>query len=171
MNRRNIFAICAAAVLGLGWLTVSAVSQQKSLKDQLVGTWTLVATENVRADGTKFEPYGRNPKGILTFDGSGRYSLTIVRSDLPKMSGKTVDQGTAKEYEAIVKGLVATFGTFSVNESDKTISTHVEGSSFPNITGTDQKRIVVSLNANELRYTNAATITGSRADVTWTRAK
>ena len=171
MNWHNALAISAVATLGIAFLPTGAVSQQKSLKDQLVGTWMLIATENVRPDGTKFEPYGPNPKGTLTFDGSGRYSLTIVRSDLPKMSGNSVDQGTPKEYEAVVKGLVATFGTYSVNDSDKTINTHVEGSSFPNITGTDQKRIIVSINANELRYTNAATITGSRADVTWRRAK
>jgi hypothetical protein len=36
-------------------------------------------------------------------------------------------------------GLAANFGTWSVNEADKTVTRHVEGALFPNIEGTDAK--------------------------------
>ena len=38
MNRRNILSLSATAVLGLALLPGSAIAQQKSLKEQLVGT-------------------------------------------------------------------------------------------------------------------------------------
>jgi hypothetical protein len=37
MNRRDIFGLSAIAALGLALLPGSAVSQQKSLKEQIVG--------------------------------------------------------------------------------------------------------------------------------------
>ena len=49
MNRRNIFGLSAIAALGLALLPGSAVSQQKSLKEQIVGTWTFVSALDVTA--------------------------------------------------------------------------------------------------------------------------
>ena len=65
MNRRNTLSLCATIALGLALLPGSAVSQQKPLKEQLVGTWTIVSNDNVAPDGTKRQIFGANPKGIL----------------------------------------------------------------------------------------------------------
>jgi hypothetical protein len=53
MNRRSILSLSAITALGLAMLPGSAVSQQKSLKEQLVGAWTLVSSETTAANGTK----------------------------------------------------------------------------------------------------------------------
>ena len=45
MHRRNMLSISAITALGLALMPGNAVSQQKSLKDQLVGAWTLVSTK------------------------------------------------------------------------------------------------------------------------------
>jgi hypothetical protein len=42
MIRHHLISLSAVTALGLALLPSSAVSQQKPLKDQLVGTWTLV---------------------------------------------------------------------------------------------------------------------------------
>jgi hypothetical protein len=157
--------------LGLALLPGNAISQQKSLKEQLVGTWTFVSAIDVQKDGTKTDRWGPNPKGMLVFDGNGRYSLTIMRSDLPKFAGKTMVEGTADENKALVQGMIHHFGTYSVNEADKTLTTRVEGSSFPNLNGSEQKRIIASLTADELKYTNPATATGTSAEAVWKRVK
>jgi len=41
MNRRSVLSLSAIMALGLGLAPSSATSQQKPLKDQIVGTWTL----------------------------------------------------------------------------------------------------------------------------------
>jgi Lipocalin-like domain len=169
MNRRSILSLAAMTALGIAFLPGSAVSQQKSLKEQLVGTWTFVSAVDVQKDGTKVDRWGANPKGILMFDGNGRYSLIIMRSDLPKFTAKSFDQGTAEENKAVMQGLIVHFGTYSVDEDNKTITTRVEGSSFPNLTG--QKRIITSLTADELKYTNPTSATGTTAEAAWKRAK
>jgi Lipocalin-like domain len=130
-----------------------------------------VASENVRADGTKVDEYGPNPKGTLIFDSNGRYSVTIMRADLPKFAAGKSDQGTAQENQAVISGLVTHFGTYSVNEADKILTSHIEASSFPNNDGIDQRRVIVSLTADELRYGLPVTVTGTKAEVLWKRAK
>ena len=170
MNRRSILSVSAVTVLALAVMTGSAVSQQRSLKDQLVGTWTLVSSVDVHPDGSRSERFGPNSKGSLVFDGNGRYSLMIVRADLPKF-GKAPDQGSAEENKAVMQGMVAHFGTYSVNEADKSVTTRVEGSWFPNLVGSDQKRMIMSLTSDELKYGNPATAFGTKAEVAWRRAK
>ena len=161
---RNLLKLSAIIALTLPVVAESAFAQQRTLKEQLIGSWILASTDNVQAFGT-------NPKGMLVFDGNGRYSLIFMRSDLPKFAGSSVDKGTPDESKAVVQGMVAHFGTYSVNESDKTITSRAEGSWFPNQVGTEAKRVITSLTADELKYTNPATAFGTTAQTVWRRAK
>ena len=74
MNRRNIFSLSAITAFGVALLPGSAISQQKSLKDQLVGAWTPVSWEQVKKDGSKLNRFGSNMKGFNVFDANGRAS-------------------------------------------------------------------------------------------------
>jgi len=71
MNRRSIITLSALTALGLALLSTNIVAQQGTLKQQLVGPWTIVSYEFTSADGTKQQI--ANPKGILIFDAGGRY--------------------------------------------------------------------------------------------------
>jgi hypothetical protein len=160
MNRRSILNITAIAALGLAMSLNSAMAQTKSLKDQLVGSWTLVSTD----------AYGPNPKGSYMFDPNGRFSAILMRSELPKYASNNRTQGTPAEYKGTVDGSLAYFGTYSANGTDLTL--HVEGSTYPNWSGTDQKRTNVSVTGDELKYTVSAPSGGGPANVTiWKRAK
>src|SRR5262249_12801205 len=55
MNQRNLLSVSVVTVLAFALLPSSAVSQQKSLKDQLVGTWIIVSNTSVAPDGTKHQ--------------------------------------------------------------------------------------------------------------------
>ena len=136
MNRCSVFSLSAIAAFGLATLSTSAIGQQNTIKEQIVGTWTFVSSTNVMPDGTKIDQWaGSNPKGIFMLAGNGHFAFFITRSDLPKFAGKTMPEGTAAEYKAVMTGLVGSFGTYKVNEADKILITHVEGSSFPNLSG------------------------------------
>jgi hypothetical protein len=76
-------------------------------------------------------------------------------------------QGTAEENNATAQGTITYFGTYLVSESDQAIAIHIEGSSFPNWNGEDQKR-GVAISGDRLTLTVQ---TGRRVEVTWTRAK
>ena len=162
----------AILILGVALPASDAVAQQKSLKEQLIGTWKFVSSHNVRSDGSRVDNYGPNPRGILIYTSDGYFVLVNTRSDLPKLASNSRDRGTPEEYKAVVQGSLAYFGTYSVNEADKVITAQIEGSTFANmIGGPDQKRIITSLTADELKFTNPASTSGVTLELVWKRAK
>jgi Lipocalin-like domain len=171
MNRPKILTLVAVVAVGLAAPLSAALGQQKTIKEQIVGTWTFVSALDVHPDGKKTDRWGPNPKGTFMFDAHGHFAQFITRSDLPKFAAGTADKGTADENKAVLSGFVASFGTYTVNEADKTVTTHVEGSVFPNLIGRDQKRSITTLTADELKYTNPTTSTGTSAEATWRRVK
>ena len=147
MNRRTALAVTAAALSA-----PAAMAQQRSLKDQLVGTWTLVSYEITPLNGTKRQV--ANPKGILMFDAAGRYATFLVRGDRPKY--RSAGAPTTEEIAATVRDYFAgNFGTWSVNDADKTLTRHYDGALNPNNAGTDVKA-TVSLSGDQLRLTTVS---------------
>jgi hypothetical protein len=156
------------AVLALAFVSSTAVAQQRSLKDQLVGTWTSVSYEITPLNGTKRQV--ANPKGILMFDAGGRYVTFIVRGDRPKY--RSAGAPTTEEIAATVRDYVAgNFGTWSVNEADKTLTRHYDGALNPNNEGTETK-VTVSLSGDELKLTTMSPGgSGARTDTVYRRSR
>jgi hypothetical protein len=142
--------------------------QQASLKDQLVGTWALASWEQKKRDGSEVQRYGATPTGIAFFDAGGRYIITVMRSDRANYAGNAPWQGTAEENNATADGTITYFGTYSVIDADSSIAIYIEGSSFPNWIGAQQKR-AVAITADQLTLT-AHTPSGETVDVIWKRA-
>jgi len=169
MNLRSVIGMSITTALGLPLLAASTVGQQQSLKEQLVGTWTAVSWEQNKSDGSKLQLYGANPAGIAFFDAGGRYIITVMRSDRAGYASNALRQGTAEENKATADGTITYFGTYSVGEADRSIAIHIEGSSFPNWNGADQKRFV-AITGDQLTLT-VRPPSGENIDVVWKRAK
>ena len=147
-----------------------AIGHSQVIKDRLVGTWTYESVVVERTDGTRVAPFGPDPKGFITLSADGRYSLQLIRPDIPKIASKDRLSGTAEENRAVAQGVVSQFGTYSVNEAEGTLTLHVETSSFPNENGTDHERIITSFSANKLQWTNPTPTTPGIAYSTLRRA-
>jgi len=171
MRRLNVIGLSGLTALGLALLAGTALSQQKSFKDQLVGSWTLVSASQATKEGVKSDRWGPNPRGRAIFEADGRYSFMIFRSDVPKFASDNLNQVTAEESKAAIQGMTANFGTWSIDEATKTLTTNIEAASSTNLNGGTQKRIISSLSATELKYTNPASQIGSVDDVVWKRAQ
>jgi hypothetical protein len=171
MNLRAVFSMSAMLTVGLASLPGSAIAQQKSLKEQLVGTWMLASCNSTSANGAK-QPYcaDPNPNGIFILDASGRYAQVIAARGRPKFTTPNRSEAKAEEFKAAALGLVANFGTWSVNEADKTLAVHYEGALFPNIEGTDVKN-TVSLSGDELKLLQPTPVLGGRGESVYRRAK
>jgi Lipocalin-like domain len=171
MTRRSVLSMSAMTALGFTLLPSSAIAQQQSLKEQLVGTWTVVSSANVAPDGSKRQIFGANPKGVLVLEASGRYAQIIVRPDRPKFKANNRLDGTPEENKAAIQGTTATFGTWSVDEASKGLVRRIEGSLFPNQEGTDARTSIVSLTGDELKTSNPSAGSGGTTDTTYRRAK
>jgi hypothetical protein len=167
MRRQNGFSFSAFVLLGLVLLPGALVAQQKSLTEQLVGTWSYVSSNAVLADGSPL--WGQNPKGLFIITDDGHFSWQVFRSDRPNFPDRL--KASPDEYKTTMLGSLAYFGTYSVNEAEKMVTFHTEGSTFPHSEGETLKRIITKLSDDELVYTNPATTTGARIEAVWKRLK
>jgi len=154
--------------LGLGIIVAIALTLpafgQSSLKEQLVGTWAHVSC-TIQAF-----PWCSNPNnGIHILGASGHYATVNALRGRPKFTatnpGQPRDAYSAEEYKAAAMGLQAQFGTWLVNEVDKTITYHVDGALFPNVEGAEFN-FTVNLSGDEMTLVNA-----SGPVVVWRRVK
>jgi len=136
----------------------------KPMKEAIIGSWSLLIDDAVKEDGTHVPNFGPNPEGIAVFGADGRFSIMVMRSGSAKFASNSRTTGTADENKATVTGSNAFFGTYLVNEADKSLTFRVEGSTYPNLEGTTQKRTITSLTAgDEITWTNPAT----RGETAW----
>ena len=170
INRRS--ALPFAAMVALLFLGVAPQTLAQSAKDQLVGTWTLVSVYIEGPDGSKFEGFGAHPTGILILDANGHISLQLIDPHLPKFASNNRQEGTPEENKAVVNGTLCYFGTYSVGDTDRTLNIHIESSSYPNWSGTDQKRFL-TLAEDEMKWINptASNGPGFTGHTEWKRAK
>ena len=168
--------IARAAFAALGALTLfasaTAAGNQKSgsLKQGLVGTWTMVS-DTVDQNGTKVEPFGKTPLGSMTLTSDGHFSIVLTDPDVPKFATASRTGGTAEENKTAMVGSIGYFGTYTVSEPDKTVYLRVVASTFPNWRGSDQKR-VATLSGDDLTWTNPTPSIGAgNATLVWKRAK
>ena len=146
--------IAAAALMLLSPAAAAVAEPAKSLKDQLVGTWTFVVAEVTAPDGKKSFPFGETPKGILIFAPDGHCAQIHVASDVPKIASNNRLTGTAEEYATIMRRSISVFGTYTVDEEKKTVTYQIVSSSFPNWEGEAQVRTIDKLTADEFINTN-----------------
>src|SRR5882757_4911552 len=145
----------AAAMLALAFSVGAAAAQPaKGLRDQIVGTWNFVVAEVTAPDGKKSFPFGATPKGILIFTADGRFAQIHVAGDVPKIASNNRLTGTPEEYAAIMRRSLSVFGTYAVDEANKTITYAIVSATFPNWEGEAQTRTIDKLTAEEFVNTN-----------------
>ena len=163
MNRMITFTT-AALMIGVA---LPAPATAQTAKD-LVGTWTNVSNVNIRTDGSRVDVFGPKGTGLAIFDGSGRFAIVNINPETPKFASNNRAQGTPEENKAAVVGGIALYGSYTV--ADKVINFKVEGSTYPNWTGTEQKRNVSAFTPDQFTWSLPASI-GGTAEVTWKRIK
>ena len=163
MNR-TFTLVTTALCLAIAMPSLAAAQTAKDL----VGTWTNTSNVNVRQDGSKVELFGPHGTGMAIFASDGHYMVVNVNPDVSKFASDNRAQGTPAENKAAVEGNIAHYGTYTV--ADKVVTLKIEGSSYPNWRGTEQKRPIISFTGDDLKWTTAASV-GGTAEVGWKRVK
>ena len=158
--------IAASAAL-VGLLSVPVIAVAQSLKEQIVGAWQQGAIYNEEG-GVKKYVYGDKPVGLSVFDRSGYYISYLSKPDLPKFAVNNRQKGTDAEYRAVMQGMIAGFGTYTV-EGD-TVSIKWIASSYPNRAGTTEKR-TYKISGDELTAVNPSASSGGTSYSKLTRVK
>ena len=147
-----IVAVVTVGTLA-GALEVRAQEKGAGLAQQIQGSWSLFSIYN-ELDGKKTDVFGPNPRGSLLLTPDGHFAYLLMRESLPKFASNSRLKGTVEENQAVVQGSMAYFGTYSVgDDKEQTVNLHVEGSTFPNWDGQDQKRLM-TVSGDELKMVN-----------------
>lgn len=107
--------------------------------ERLVGSWRLVEW-TARVGDNDQQPFGGKATGLLTYTGDGRMNATLMRTDRPLLSARTLGSATASERARAAGGYLNYAGTYRTEGSEVVHS--VEVSLFPNWVGTEQRRLV-----------------------------
>ena len=149
MILRTIAAFALALSVG-----AAAAQPATGLKDQIVGTWNFVVAEVTAPDGKKSFPFGETPKGILIFTADGSFAQIHVAGDVARIASNNRLTGTPEEYAEIMRRSLSVFGTWTVDEANKTVTYHIVSASFPNWQGEAQTRSIDKLTSDEFVNTN-----------------
>jgi hypothetical protein len=154
MERRDFIALVGMAAAMMPAAAQAGSAHARGLRvAKLTGAWGFASSVNTRKDGSTFDRWGANPKGILMFDGGGQYAQIIIGSESRVFGGKTF----------------CAFGSYTCDEARNLLVTRVESCSVASLNGTIQNREILLLTADELKYSNPITASGSVAEVLWKR--
>jgi hypothetical protein len=138
MNRRNVISALGFTAAAFASRSNPASAQERTLKERLAGTWTLVSATATRPDGTKQQPFGAD-EGILMFDLNGHYSLQLCKQGRPKFVSNSRMKGTPEEYQATTQGCNTFWGHYTTDETAQELILKIEHAMFPNWEGTEQR--------------------------------
>jgi len=141
-KRAIVVGAVLVSLIGFGFARAQRpAAPAPSIKDQLIGTWRLVARDVVHPDGSSnLDPaYGpKYPIGYIMYDKTGHMAVQFMGLDRPN------DQ-SSRAYDAY-------FGTYTIDETSKPtkVTHHREGSLNPRDVGGDVTRDIL-LNGDELK--------------------
>ena len=140
------------------------------LEKQIQGTWTLVSIF-VEKDGEKIDVFGANPRGSMILTPNGRFSVIMMNGNLPKFTANNRVKGTTEENQAVVQGSLAWFGSYNVvSAKEHVVIFNIEGSTYPNWTG-EQQKLVMTVTGEEMKVINPAAAVGGKGYPVWKRVK
>ncbi|HEU4619804.1 MAG TPA: lipocalin-like domain-containing protein [Gammaproteobacteria bacterium] len=112
----------------------------QSVRDRLIGVYTLA----------RYSAHGDHPTGRISYDSAGRMWAML----LPPGRKPLTRESTPEDYRNTMRGVVAYYGTYEIDEASGRVIHHVEAASNPAWIGDDFVRwfrfegsdLVISLN-------------------------
>ena len=101
----------------------------------LTGTWRLVSYEGRDSKGQVQYPLGERVTGQLVYDAGGNMSAQIMKDARSAFASNDAVRGTDREVREAFEGYLGYFGTYAIDPAKRTVTHHVQGSSFPNAIG------------------------------------
>ncbi|MCG7343086.1 lipocalin-like domain-containing protein [Sporosarcina sp. ACRSL] len=112
-----------------------------TLKEQIVGVWSLVSFQDQDQNGNTFNKLGENATGFIMYHPEGYMSAQLMQQGRAPYQSRDMLKGTTKEMAEAALGYLAYAGKFDVNEEERTLIHHMEVSMNPTWLGQLQPRL------------------------------
>jgi hypothetical protein len=109
-----------------------------SIAERLIGAYRVVAMEHYTDDGEIGRPYGDHPKGYIIYTAEGCMSALLMLPERPNFAAGDILAATEAERVAAFTTFSSFAGRYEI-VGDQIIH-HLDVTSYPNWTGTDQVR-------------------------------
>ena len=122
-------------------INAACTEEKQNVIDQFIGTWELLSVERKDAQGTWSSSVGQltNSVGVLMYDEFGRMSVHIMNLDRSVTANRSSELAE-DELRNLLRGYVAYFGDYEINESESYVIHHRRGHLYPSQVGVDAKR-------------------------------
>ena len=182
MTIRYVHLILALAVVGT-WACGGAESVLESneeggvvvpliqrTRQPFVGAWALKTIERRNVEGELLEPPAEDQVGYLMYDETGYRCVTLMRPNRPPPARVVDGRGEPTAQEALqdYSAYISYFGRFTVNEEERMVTHHLEGSLNPGGVGSDYERSYNFL-GGDLVLKPPMRDDGSQSLLTWER--
>jgi hypothetical protein len=117
MNRFVAVVVLAALAATTG------SAQSPSIQERFIGVYTL----------GEYAPHGDEPTGRISYDAAGRMWAMLTPPGRAPVEGSTTDE----QFRASMRGLVAYYGSYTIDETTGRVIHHVEAASNPAWIGDD----------------------------------
>ncbi|MCG7343950.1 lipocalin-like domain-containing protein [Sporosarcina sp. ACRSL] len=112
-----------------------------SLREQVIGTWSLVSYQSADKNGKVIYPLGEDAKGFIMYNPDGYMSAQLMASGRHAYGSGDLHTGTIEEMAQAANGYLAYSGRFEVNEEKQELTHYMEVSMNPTWLGQSQPRI------------------------------
>jgi hypothetical protein len=141
MGRASVFVIATSAA-ALAFSPHRDGPSEVADSSDLEGAWRVVSAEDRLESGEVASyPWGRHPVGLVLID-SGHISIQIMSPDRPGWPpppGSSQDE-MKEALETQLRSYIAYFGSYTVDETERSLLIEVQGGWRPSYAGTKQKR-------------------------------
>ncbi len=141
--------------------------------EQIIGTWRLISWTRLVGETEEAGPLGPDAIGFIMYSADGYMCANVMRPNRPKITTSDSRRAPAEEKAAAFETYFSYCGRYDVAESEGFVTHNVEVSSFPNFTGTAQKRFV-TIAGDRMKITTPPASSGGKQVshvMLWERAK
>jgi hypothetical protein len=158
MNRRDVISALSLATLA------RAQKHGAAGRKKFIGVWKLISGESKdEVTGAVRYPWGTKPVGRLVYDDAGRVFAQLMNPGRRPVGGQAnrgaaaaIETASADDMREMLTGFNAYFGTFDVDEPERTVIHHLQSALIPSWVGTDQRRKYEFSGNNQLIMLNTA---------------
>lgn len=122
-------------------MAIMQEKQSMSLKEQIIGVYSLVSYQTQDAEGNIIYPLGKDATGFIMYHPDGYMSAQLMRQGRPAYASGDLHEGTQEEMAEAALGYLAYSGKFEVDEETSTLTHHMEVSMNPTWLNQQQPRV------------------------------
>ena len=110
------------------------------IQKKIIGTWKLIHSFEIDAQGNKTYPFGDDAIGYIMYDEQGKMAVQICRKQRDLFKSTSFTSANENELINLPKDYLAYFGNYIIDTENEIVRHIIDGHLFPNTVGKNLDR-------------------------------